>query len=166
MKNKNYKDIIVKIISMNYETIVKAIYEHHKKYMFSSSRDLCMYFDDAYNFKLLSEAGSNSNKVWQTDHLVIYRCGGNVPIWYHIGNVFRYLEDDGLLDIIYEISNTQISNAVVEKYVEENHPDWVNKWIEEYHDYHYDDEYDAAESILEDFIDCIDDIDFDDEEEE
>lgn len=155
------------IINNNYDSIVEAIHNHQIEYMLSPyPYELRMYVDDSGTISFESGVGRATNDIWDYDHYVLCKAGGSFTVWDYIGDVFTLLEYDDALSIIDEIPTTPISKAVVEKYIEENHPEWISNWLEEFHDYYYDDEIDTAKNILDEFLDCVNDIEDDDEDSE
>lgn len=152
--------MISKIIHKNYAVIVEAIRNHFNKHMLSEySYELRMYIDNNNTIRFESGFGSNTNDIFKDGYYMLCKAGGFIySPWDYLGDVRYLLDYEDLVNIIEDIPSRPVTKGLVEKYIEDNHPEWIHEWIDKYHDNHYADEVENAQSILEEFLNSVNDF--------
>lgn len=150
------------LIRDSYDSLVIAIRNHLIEYSLGKFPcELRLYVEPSGTLNLKSEFGI-TKKIWNGEYYVLCSTGGVLTPWDIIGNVFECLREDDLLDLIPGENN---SKSYVEEFIEENHPELIQRWLAKYDENNYDSEIIAAEEILEAFLENMSATDYEDEDE-
>jgi hypothetical protein len=158
---KEESAMISTIVRNNNNLIVEAIYAHLKEYTLSPfSYELRMYVDETGTVSLKSEPGITC-EIWNGEYYVLCSVGGLFSPWHILGNVFACLREDDEEYVLDELPfEKRVHRSSVEAFIEDKHPEMIAKWLAEFHENHYEDGIEAAEEILERFLDNVDGIEF------
>lgn len=153
------------VVKKNHQYLVEQIHKHLKDTMLSPYPiELRLYVDESGTISLKRAAGFFKS-IWNGEYYSLCSTGGFIQNpWEYIGDVFTCLSEDDNLDVLEEIPGDKVTRATVEAFIEEQHPEWIERWLEEHHDNHYYDEIDAADELLDRFLDDVRDFEAVDED--
>ena len=153
------------IINQNLNEIAKAICTQFVEYAHCPEQyELQLFIDDNENVVLKTVRGNSSgNVVFDNDHYIVYRCGGDPDgPWSIIGDVYGFLDNEEKLDLLNDIAETlninvrDISDMDVKAFIEENHPEWIDLWLNEVHTYYYDTGFCFVDDCIDYFLEKLD----------
>ncbi|WP_303819015.1 hypothetical protein [Ruminococcus flavefaciens] len=154
---------IEKVINDNRSKIADAICEHNANYAHNLDLyELHLLVDEAGNVSFESAIGNSGTEFVFDDYYVIFKCGGHPKkAWSIIGDAIICLKGNEMLDVLEDVAETldvdvdEVTEEDVEAYIEDNHPDWIDEWLERTHNDSYDDEVAYAYECIDEFLEKL-----------
>lgn len=136
MKTMTRKDCVE--LFEEYDREIKdALFELYTSYVLDTVRhELWMYIDDEGKVSLKTNIGYASTILTNEQRFFIYSCGGeNVTAWDLLPRLEYLLSAEDLrmfVDAVKKTSDERVTVTAMQKYIETEHPELIEEWLEEY----------------------------------